>query len=265
MPTLRLKIQYNKNDETVISPNELLERYMFGIPLCSEDGKVMSKRTIKTQIANAQKKVENLFSLKLCRQVVEESRDFVREEFQSWGHIKTTYPVFYVSDLKGYINDICQINYPMEWLSIKRTTEGDVFRNIYLIPNTGSNRGATMTQNSLVYNGMSPHLGWFGQKFIPNYWRMKYITGWNEIPADLEQLISKYAAINVLNILGDILYGVGISSITITLDGVSQNTPLTRSGNAGLFGGRIKQYTEEINSEISNLKYQYRGITFEVL
>lgn len=265
MPTIRLKILYGKNDNSIISSSELLERYMFGVPLCSEDGKTISKKAIKGQIDAAQKKVENLFSIRLDKQVVEESRDFIREEFQSWGHVKTSYPIVYISDLKGYINDVCQLTYPMEWLSIKRTTKEDVFRNVNLIPNTGSNRGATMTQNSLIYSGISPHLAWFGQKFIPNYWRMKYITGWDEIPSDLLQFVSKIATIGVLNILGDILYGAGISSISISLDGVSQNTPLTRSGNVGLFGGRIKQYTEEINSDMPNLKSQYRGITFEVL
>jgi len=265
MPTIRLKFKYNKNSDSIISPSDLLDKFLFGIPLCSEDGKRISNSTIKSHIDAAQKKIENLFNIKINKRVIEESRDFVREEFQSWGHIKTMYPIVYISDLKGYVNDVCQINYPKEWLSIKRTNDDEVFRNVYLIPNTGSTSGATMTQNSMIYNGLSPHMNWFGKKFIPNYWRTKYITGWDEVPEDLLNTIGKLAAINVLNVLGDIIYGVGISSISISLDGVSQTTPLTRSGNSSLFGSRIKQYTEEINKDFPDLRSIYRGITFEVL
>lgn len=265
MPSLRLKISYNKNSNLILSSTELLDKYLFGIPLCTEDGKTIPRKTIETHILTAQKRIENLFSIKLIRQVVEESRDFVREEFQSWGHIKTMYPINYIDNLKGYINDVTQIDYPKEWLSLKKTTETAVFRNVYLIPNTGSTSGATMSSNSMIYNGISPHMNWYGKKFIPNYWRTKYVTGWDETPKDLSDLICKYAAINVLNILGDIIYGVGIASISISLDGVSQNTPLTRSHQGGLFAGRIKQYTEEINRDFQDLKYEYRGITFEVL
>lgn len=104
-------------------------------------------------------------------------------EFMSWGYIRTMYPIVYIDNLEGWINDVCQITYPKEWLSIKKQADVAIYRNVYLIPNTGSKEGATMTQNSLIYNGISPHLGWFGQTYIPNYWRMRYITGWDKIPA----------------------------------------------------------------------------------
>jgi hypothetical protein len=95
---------------------------------------------------------------------------------------------------------------------------------------------------------------------------MRYVTGWDKIPADLFEFVAKCAAINVLSVLGDILYGVGISSISVSLDGVSQNTPLTRSGNGGLFAGRIKTYIDDMNNRLLPiLKSKYRGISFEVL
>lgn len=265
MPSLRLKIQYNKNMEMIMSPTELMENYLFGIPMCSNDGKKMSMSSISQHIISAQTTIESLFSIKLTKQVIEENRDFIRQEFMSWGYIRTMYPIDYIDNLEGWINDVCQITYPKEWLSIKKIEAVAVYRNIYLIPNTGSKEGATMTQNSLIYNGISPHLGWFGQTYIPNYWRTRYITGWNKIPADLFDFIAKMAALNVLAIIGDVLYGIGITSIQISLDGVSQNTPLARSAQGGLFAGRIKTYVDEMNRMMPALKSKYRGIPFEVL
>lgn len=266
MPSLRLKIQYNKNMELIMSPTELRENYLFGIPMCSNDGTKMSSSSIMQYILSAQTLVENLFSIKFIKQVIEENRDFVRQEFLSWGYIRTMYPIDYIDNLEGWINDVCQITYPKEWLSIKKQESIAVYRNVYLIPNTGSKGGATMTQNSLVYNGLSPHLGWFGQTYIPNYWRPRYITGWDKIPADLFDFVAKAAAVNVLAVIGDVLYGIGITSVSISLDGVSQNTPLTRSGQGGLFAGRIKTYIDDMNERLLPvLKSKYRGISFEVL
>lgn len=266
MPSLRLKITYNKNTELIMSPTELRENYLFGIPMCSNDGTKMSSSSIMQYILSAQTLVENLFSIKFIKQVIEENRDFVRQEFLSWGYIRTMYPIDYIDNLEGWINDVCQITYPKEWLSIKKQESIAVYRNVYLIPNTGSKGGAKMTQNSLVYNGLSPHLGWFGQTYIPNYWRPRYITGWDKIPADLFDFVAKAAAINVLAVIGDVLYGVGITSVSISLDGVSQNTPLTRSGQGGLFAGRIKTYVDDMNERLLPiLKSKYRGISFEVL
>lgn len=265
MPQLKVKVSYNKNTGLVISPDELMENYMFGIPLCTNDGRKISSEVVAQHISAAQQMVENMFTIKLTKQVIEENRDYNRQEFMSWGYIRTMYPIDYLDNLEGWINDVCQITYPREWLSIKRQEYVAVFRNIYLIPNTGSKEGAHMTNNSLIYNGLSPHLGWFGQSYIPNYWRARYVTGWDKVPADLLDFVCKIAACNVLGMIGDILYGIGITSLSVTLDGVSQSTPLSRSGQGGLFAGRIKQYKDEIEQVLPTLKSKYRGITFEVL
>ena len=266
MSSLTLNIRYNKNIDAIISPTELREMYMFGIPMCSPDGRKMSSAAILQYILNAQQLVEDMLSVKLNKQVIEENRDFIRQEFMSWGYIRTMYPIAYIDNLEGWINDVCQITYPKEWLSIKKQESVAIYRNVYLIPNTGSKNGATMTQNSLIYNGLSPHLGWFGQSYIPNYWRPRYVTGWDKIPADLFDFVAKIASINALSVVGDILYGIGVTSFSISLDGVSQNTPLSRSGQGGLFAGRIKTYIDDMNDRlIPVLKGKYRGVSFEVL
>lgn len=269
MPTLTLKIQYNKNEDLFISPTELMEKYLFGIPTCTTDGRKIPTQSIKKQIQTSQKRIENLFSIKLSKQVIEESRNFIRQEFNAWGYVRSMYPVTYIHWLKGYINDLCQINYPKEWLSLKKTEGVAVYRNVHLIPNSAKSveGGTTMSQHSIIYNGVSPHLGWFGQNYIPNYWRLKYITGWDaeDLPDDLADMVAKFAAINVLSIIGSYLYGVGLSSISISLDGVSQNTPLTKGGKYGMFSDRISLYQDDINQMMESLQYIYRGIAFDVL
>jgi len=266
MAILRLKIAYNKNNGLLISPTELREIYLFGIPVCTTDGRKISSQSLMQAIRSAQSKFETIFSIKLQKEVVEESRDFIREDFNNWGAVKVTYPIRYVDWLKGYINEACQVNYPHEWLVIKRNEHVAQFRNLFLIPNSSSTHGATMNQNSIIYNGISPHLGWFGQTRIPNYWRVKYITGWDadEIPNDLFDVICKLAAINAMLVIGSYLYGVGLGSLSVSLDGVSQNFPLTRGGKYGMFTDRITAYKEEIDQVWQDLKYCYAGFIFDV-
>ena len=263
MPSLTLTINYGVNEGLIISPSEVIANYLHQIPLCTEDGRVLSLEVVKQKIFNAQKIIENFLSIKLIKQVIKESRDFNRQEYNSWGYVKCTYPVVEPFELKGTLNGAEQVNYPKNWLAYKVMSDGVVyFRNMYLMPNTY--QGAEMNQNNFVFSGISPSLGFFGMSDIPNYWRPVYVTGWdyNNMPEDIVDVIGKLVAIQVLSILGDILLGVGLTSMNISLDGVSQNTSTTRTAQGGLFMGRIKQYGEELNQQKTALKYTYKGVSF---
>lgn len=259
---LTLNVNYNKSEGLVLSPSDLIQQYLHGIPLCYSDGRQLDYSTITQKLKSVQKQIESLLSIKLQKQIVQENHDFSREEFKQWGFVKAIFPVNEAYKLEGTINNITQVNYPKDWLSVKRTTDTTVHRNVYLIPNTSG--GAVMTQNSFIFSGITPHLGFFGANYIPNYWRLTYCTGWDVVPDDILDAIGKLTAIQILGILGDVLLGIGITSSSISLDGLSQSLTNTK-GSGGLFGSRIKQYSEELARELPNLRYEYKGITFGVL
>lgn len=265
MPTVKLKISYTKNEGLLISPSDLVELYLTGIPLCYPNGGSVSEETIKQKILAAQQELEDYLSIKLNRQIVEENQDFNINEYKQWGCIKTVFPIYEPISLEGKINEIRQVNYPKEWLSVKRGTDKTKFRNLFLIPNTDG--GAAMTQNSFVFSGITPHMGFFGTSHIPNYWNIKYISGWNadEMPNDLVDTVAKYAAIQMLGITGDLIYGAGIGNQSISLDGISQTYSTTKGGGKGAFSGRMAQYSEELANKLKALKAEYLGISFRVL
>ena len=64
METLSFKIQFNKNEGLVMSPSELLDNYLPGIPLCYPNGGRISYDNIKQKIQVAQKLIENFLSIK---------------------------------------------------------------------------------------------------------------------------------------------------------------------------------------------------------
>ncbi len=265
MPSVTLKINYTKNEGLLISPSDLVELYLTGIPLCYPNGGSISDETIKQKILAAQQELEDYLSLKFNRQIVEENQDFNVNEFKQWGYIKTVFPINTPISLEGKINEIRQVMYPAEWLSVKRGTDKTKFRNLHLIPNTEG--GAAMTQNAFTFSGITPHMGFFGTSNIPNYWYIKYISGWNadEMPNDIIDTVAKLAAVQMLSITGDLIYGAGIGNQSISLDGISQTYSTTKGGGKGAFSGRIGQYAEEIAGKLKALKAEYLGISWRVL
>lgn len=260
MEQFKLDISYSKNEGLVISPSELIDMYLTGIPLCYPDGASITMDSIKQKILSAQKQIENLLSIKFAKQKMMETADFIREEFFRWGFVKTVFPINKPLKLNGYINNIQQVQYPDSWLSVMKNNDSTKFRNLYLIPNTDG--GAVMSATSFVFSGITPHMGFFGTDFIPNYWRIEYCTGWDEVPMDLVAAVGKAAAIPILAIAGDLIYGVGIGNQSISIDGISQSYSTTK-GQAGAFAGRVKQYTEEFNIQWQELKAEYRGLLFK--
>lgn len=265
MPTIKLNIKYGKNEGLVVNPSDLSYLYLNGIPLCYPNGGKITDQTIQQKILASQKQLENFLSIKLNKQIVDENQDFVREEFKIWGYVKTVFPINEPLSLQGHINEIKQVDYPKEWLSVKRGTDTTKFRNLYLIPNTAG--GAVMTQHAFVFSGITPHMGFYGTNYIPNYWKIQYCTGWDadEIPADLVDAVAKHAAIQVLAIAGDLVYGAGIGNQSISIDGISQTYSTTKGGGKGAFSGRIAQYMQELGEELARLKGEYYGITFKAL
>lgn len=264
MSNISFYIDYSKNEGLVLSPSELLERYFFGIPICTRDGRALSMDVVKSKILSAQEITEKMFMIKLNRSVITEDLDFIRSEWNSWGYIKASYPVEDVLLLEGFINTIKQIQYPLEWVShCKKSDENLFYRTVHLIP-AGSS--SPTTSSSIIFSGITPHLGFLGLDNIPNYWTVKYATGFhNNIPHDLIDFVGKLASIQILGILGDVLNGVGVSSQSLSFDGLSQSVATVRGGTNSLFAARITQYMNECKEQRKFFENFYKGLAFAAL
>lgn len=260
MPSLTLKCPYGQN-ELVMSPTELLETYFYGIKIQDNDGKALSDTMIKFYIQAATEEVEQALDLKIIPQMIEEDQDFWLQDWKAWGFLKLTYPVRKPYKLQGFINDVKQIDYPPEWLSARKTTDGKLyFRNLYLVPTNGA-----ATTNSVVFSGITPHLGFFGNKQIPQYWSARYCTGFEDTPKDLLNYIGKLASINIFHILGDIIIGAGIASQSIGIDSLSQSIATTSSATNAGYGARIVGYLRDMKLSWPIMKAFYKGFTMTSL
>lgn len=259
MATQSFHIKYEKNEGLILSPSELLERYFHGISTCTKDGREISQETLVREILTAQEKMEEYLSVKMSRQVVSERRDFDRMSYYNWGFTRVTFPIVAPLALLGFISTTKQTEFPLEWLSHSVSTEEDLLgRNLHIVPAGG----ATPLTQSVVFVGITPNAGFLGVQSIPDYWDVKYVTGFGKMPETIRDVVGKLASMAIFAVLGDILLGAGIASQSLSLDGFSQSIATTQSAENSAFSARIRQYAKELKRELPDLKDHYLGIRF---
>ena len=255
---LTFNIVSNKAEGLVISPSELWERYFYGINLTNPDGTKMSDEVIAGFIHTAQEEMENFLGLKLVKTVIEESKDWILNEFRKWSYVRTAYPVNKAIQVDGYINNLRQISYPESWINSKTSNKQKYARQVWIVPNHSSE--ATML-SGVVYAGIQPQAGLLGYNFIPNYWRLQYVTGFGPIPKDILEAVGKFAAISIFHIAGDLILGAGIASMSLGIDGLSQSISTTSSATNAGYGARIEGYWNDLKIALPKLRDYYKGIT----
>lgn len=255
---LSYSITYDIFPENIISPEELLDLYFYGVPIIDKFGNTFSRETIKTFISAAQQEVEKYLNIKLQKQIIEETRDYVFDDWVNWGYLRVSYPVTEIFSLIGYASSVQQMNIPIDWLSVRKDNQEQYFRQIHVVPIYLKDIAAL--QGNSIYNGAIP-LGFYMNKSIPNYWEILYCTGFSKIPYDLLDFIGKMAAVNLFAIMGDLILGAGIANQSIGIDGISQSIGTTSSATNAGYGARIQGYLQDLKVGWPKIYNYYKGFT----
>ena len=248
----------------VLNAQQLTEQWLWGIPLCNPISKSsISQQAINNVILAAQQFIEDLLNLKILKQYIVEQQDFDREEFMSWGYVQTAWLLNKIFHLKGRFNETDVLGYPDPWLTIRRGNDGRYNRNLFIVPN-GDGTMVTFDFALATYNQ------WFnfrGTSYIPDYWLIEYLTGFDKPPMDIIEVIGKMAACILLPRIEQVIVSngalnFGIASNSISMDGISQSASKSNGGN--IFQQRLKLYADELRTQIPQLKLIYGGIPFTV-
>ena len=260
MPTLSLSIKYEKNGEAIVSPSELQALYFYGITIRDRSGKELEPAVWRHFILAAQKEIEKYLGIKIKKQIIQENLDFYNEEWRAWGYLPTTYQVVKPFRLAGFLGTVKQLEYPFEWLTSRKTNDGETYyRRVFLVPVQGGE--VTTTAASVLYSGVLPSLGLNGWREIPNYWTIEYCTGFDTIPEDLLDVVGKLASLGIFNIAGDIALGqAALANYSLSIDGLSQSVGTTNSATNAAFGARIINYQKELKDSLEKLRAYYRGV-----
>lgn len=256
MPVLTLKSKYKVNSDLLLSPEELKDIYLFGVPVKDRNDGIISNSSFEFYIQSAQEQLQNYLNLLFKKQVYKETLQFVAEDYYNWSYLRLTYPVVCPMLLEGFLNTTKQTTYPKDWLSSRKTSDGILYhRNLYIVP---AGNASALTQQQL-FTGMLPNLSYLGLARIPNYWEVTYTTGFDKVPHDIIDAVGKLAAINIFRISGDLVISPGISSFSLGIDGLSQ------SMSAKAYDVRIKAMLDDLNNRLlPQLKDYYKGYIFGV-
>lgn len=271
MPTtvsINLKVRYGRfvgnYESMVMSVSEFINNFLTGVTInLPKTAAYLNKEAVKNKILSAQQQVENTLSLKLWEQPFMERRQFSYDRWSSWAFMPTSHMVKTVYSMGGFLADTQQVNYPITWMSIQRSSdERQLYRNLNIVA-VGAN--AQGVAGNVVTIGIVPFLGSIGVQNIPNYWQVTYLTGFKNIPSELVEMVGRIAAVSIWTDLQDIVQEPGIASKSISYDGLSETVSTVRTGEYGIFGAKIAQYQKYIDREMPKLIDFYVGINNTVL
>lgn len=263
MPKIKYSIRYKKNEGLIISVQELINLYFYGVEIRSKDGTLISDEVIKTYIKAATEEVEKYLDLKIVKTFVEETNDFHRDSYNQIAPIITlSYFINEPLSLIGRFGTAEQLKFPKSWLTYKRSNQDRYRKYLSLIP-TGS--GTTSDSGDVLLTGIIANRGIMGLREVPAFYTTKYITGFNKVPYDLLNVIGRVAAIELFNIAGDLILGAGIANMSLGIDGLNQSVGSTSSATSAGYGARVIQYQKENKEILTKLKLRYKTINLTIL
>jgi len=208
--------------ESLVTPKELRETYLFGLPLQSVLTRAkMDDPALQKFITRAVSRVEHEARIQVSPVKFTDRHDYNIFDYQKWNFIQLNHwPILQVESFRGefpFTDDF--IEFPTDWVSCQNETG-----IIQMVPKHGTFSQFLITRDASL---LPLILG--GRAKWPQLWAVTYTAGFelDKIPAVVNELVATFATIEVLRILNRVLF---IGSHSIGIDGVSQSTSLPSPG-----------------------------------
>lgn len=229
------------------------------------------QRAINSAVAN----VEKLLDIKILPQKKVESKDFYPSDFRAHNYIRTrNRPILQVEQFSMRINGQPVIQYPSGWWKVN-----SLGGSISIMPTLGAampGYGGTGGLGTGYFEAnmyqAAPLLGVpiYNNETTtsPSLFQIGYIAGmlpqaragveedW-EMPADLQFLILKQAAKDVLLQFGRLLIGAGIAARGLSVDGISEQITTTQSAMYTGTSADMNALDNDINKLMAGLRAKY--------
>ena len=242
----------------VLTVPALKERYMFGVDLTDDEGNELSDQVFQHYILKAIRWMEKQLDIPILPTMFVERHDYYRGDYHQFNFVRLdNYPVLNVDEFRvQYPSGQNVIVFPNEWLRINKP-EG----HVQIVPTAGTLSEILIGQGGsflpAIYNGM---------EYLPQLYELTYTAGFEtgQVPTDILDLIGMFAAIGPFHIFGDLIAGAGIATVSLSMDGLSQNIGTTSSATNSGYGARVGNYLKEIKEQVPHLRKYYKGIRMVV-
>ena len=276
---------------------EAIKASMFGVKVVDPNtGNEMGDSFYTYAIETAISKVETELDIVILPRVVTEHKDYNYAEYSSYMflHAKSK-PILQVETLGLEANGSYKRNYPSEWWKVYNRPGHIQVASAPLYGAISGNMGggiATFSGGAYfggfdggyggrLHGGLSSlpngsSLGGYkpnpvsggNQNSYPQLIHVSYIAGmlpqrragvteeW-EMPTLLNELIVKMASKQIFQQWGRLVVPMGISSKTLTIDGISESVSYTSSATNGAIKSEIGQLDEDIADGLNKLRGYY--------
>lgn len=244
----------------VLSPAQLKQRYLFGIDLTNDAGEPLPDTVFEHYILVGIEYLEHELDIPILpTQFTNELHDYYINDYQAFTIVQLeNYPVISLDEFNvDYPSGQNVINFPPEWFRLDKT-----HGLVRIVPSAGTLSDILIGQGGsylpAIYNGLG---------YLPDLFSIDYTAGFEDcqIPQNLLDIIGKVASLGPFNIFGDLIAGAGIATLSVSIDGLSQNIGTTSSATNAGYGARLGQYQKEIKDQIGKLRKFYKGIRMAVM
>lgn len=263
---------------------EIRDEWCFGLPMYDSYGNPVKDTAIQKLINGARRQVERHLGILLKPtmisanpeergliegtdyEIAEPPYDYDAKAYASMGFVQLRERP--VQKLTG-----CKLVLPNGQVIVDFLTQPEWVK---LYPKAGQFQIVPYAGDPTVFNllgGTQMGYGFMtGQmnRSLPQMWYIDYIAGYakGRIPEDIRNIVAKMASVDLLGVAGEALKA-GITSMSTSIDGLSESVSYTVSGSTTLYSAHIKQYKEEIDDFFderkSGVRGSERGLTFTVL
>lgn len=240
-----------KRCEPLLTPEQLVSRFLKGIPLLLQNGDFFTPDEFKDQIMIAMNDAELLLGRTITREAFKEKLPFDYNLYRTYIHLRAEHgPIVSLEHLQivsADDNTIFEI--PPTWIEAANFSKN----LINVIPLLAA-YGVNSVQGAVGNAGIAFLTVIDGLNWVPAYWQIKYTAGLSNkeglVPVVVNELVGIIAAIKILSMLAVLFIH---TSQSLSQDGISQSS----SGP----GPRIYQLRiEELMIQRDELIRKLRGI-----
>lgn len=233
----------------------LKKRYLHGVDFKANDGTELTSKAFQFYISEAISWLEHELETTIVPTQYTETHDYRAEEYEAWSFIQLRRkPIISVDEVQFRLQkDSAFTSIPDDWIRLESHVG-----QIQIAPTSGGLSSINFSQSAFLPRLMMITPDW------PSFFRIVYTAGFerDKIPAIISHVIGMKAAIQALNIAGELILGAGIASQSLSIDGLSQSIGSTASASYSGYGARIELYENDIKTAMQTLR-RYYGKTFK--
>ena len=242
--------------EALITPQQVRNRFLFGIPLYSNQKNpltgqrdAITDEMIKSDfLPRAVMWAEQACHIDIFPVQRAEKQPFDKALYEAFGYFLTEHkPVLSMEKLSiTPSNNVDVYVVPLQWVESSYFARGQ----INIVPLTAAFQGAGFLPPSQASGGAA-FLQILGSKsWIPAYWQILYTSGFpdGQVPILLNELIGNFVAKMILEMLASTNK---IGSYGLNMDGAGQNV---NTGGTNVYDARLQRIDENIDSLVNKVK-----------